>query len=111
MLQEKLQEKTAFRHAVKNGIGMALDMELVHVLKSRNKQNMSFIWCPNFENVPCSTIVKSWRKTGLVVKGLLKNVDNNLLVKKDNVQEFEADNNISLLKGLQKLPGNTGPQT
>ena len=59
------------------------------------------------EDVPSSTVVTLWRKPlPGVQEAVEKNVDDNPLAKKENVQETEADDIVALLMDLQKLPGN-----
>ena len=88
------------------------ESELVNVLKSTNLRDVIYTVAKSFEDIQSSTIVISLRKAWPgVQEGVEKNVEDNPMAKKENVQESEADDNVALLKDLQKLPGNTALQT
>ena len=78
---------------------------LILALKTINMKDVIYMEAKAYDEMPSSTFTKSWRKAWpnsfLLIE---KYKEDNPKPDETNIQDFEPDDNASLLKDLQRLP-------
>lgn len=89
MSYEVLRKKTALRNLEKNGTG---EETTCWCFETINIKDVIYMVAKFFEEVPCSRIVKSWRKTWPIIeKAIETNTGDNPLVDNKNSARWHCD--------------------
>lgn len=79
-------------------------MGLIDALKTINIKDVIYMVAQSFDEIPTSTLVKSWRKAWPEIESELENNDNPLMETDSEQVPDDAPGNDNLLSDLQKLP-------
>lgn len=100
--------KRRYRRKLISEILNRMDLEnkgLIFALKSINIKDVIYMVATSYEEVPSSTIVKSWRKAWPEVeKTIDDHAEDNPMLTEGPHDQLEPDDNVTLLNELQRIP-------
>lgn len=81
------------------------DTGLIQALKTINLKDVIYMAAEAYDEIPSSTLTKSWRKVWPGVEEIVdKAQQENPKANETTIQVLESDDNLSMLRDLQRLP-------